>query len=267
VVRALAPANVHLVVTAREPVGLFAASWQESLKNRETEPITTYSSEVSRNPLDVWNWRTLDIRLVLRRWTTLLPPDRVHIVPVTAGAPQEDLWHRFGQVLGLDPDGYDASQAVANQSMGVVEAETLRRVNGQLKSGTLPHDFRRAFDRGVYLRTFLADERLVPRQGERFLPPPDRVEECRERAERAIAYIHEQGFDVRGDVESLRVPAELPPRRTPESVTDAEVAEAATWLVGRLLCDVREFDQAARQTGTEAGASLIRRWRRRWRER
>ena len=34
----LAPAEVHLVATAREPLGLFTASWQESLKNRNTVP-------------------------------------------------------------------------------------------------------------------------------------------------------------------------------------------------------------------------------------
>ena len=35
----LAPAEVHVVATAREPLGLFTASWQESLKNRSTEPL------------------------------------------------------------------------------------------------------------------------------------------------------------------------------------------------------------------------------------
>ena len=42
-VEALAPAEVHLVVTAREPLGLFTASWQESLKNGSTTPMPDYA--------------------------------------------------------------------------------------------------------------------------------------------------------------------------------------------------------------------------------
>ena len=37
----LAPAEVHLVVTAREPLGLFTSSWQESLKNKGTSRSRT----------------------------------------------------------------------------------------------------------------------------------------------------------------------------------------------------------------------------------
>ena len=44
----LAPAEVHLVVTAREPLGLFTASWQESLKNGSTTPMPDYARRVSQ---------------------------------------------------------------------------------------------------------------------------------------------------------------------------------------------------------------------------
>jgi len=47
VVEQLAPAEVHVVVTAREPLGLFAASWQEALKNRETTPMADYGRDES----------------------------------------------------------------------------------------------------------------------------------------------------------------------------------------------------------------------------
>ena len=68
-----------------------------------------------------------------------------------------------------------------NASMGVVEAETLRRLNGRLVG------FDAAFDRGVWIRSFLADDRLVPRGGERFWPGADQVEDCRRRGEAAVA--------------------------------------------------------------------------------
>jgi hypothetical protein len=231
----LAPAEVHVLVTAREPLGLFTASWQESLKNRSTVPLHDYSRVVSDSPRDIWNWRTLDLRLVLERWSEAVPHDRIHVLPVSTSAPRDEIWMRFAGLLGLSAESYDRSQSFPNESMGVVEAETLRRINHHLG------EFNTAYDRGVYIRTFLADERLVPRRGERFWPAPDRIEECRERGEQTIDYLRRHPVDVVGDPESLRVPADIPSRRTPDSVTDAEVADVAAELVARLLGDVRSL--------------------------
>lgn len=239
-VAALPTDDVHLVVTAREPLGLFAASWQESLKNGSTTPMADYARTVSDRPGAIWNWRTLDLRLVLQRWAGAVAPERTHVIVLDPGAAREDVWHRFGAVLGVETDGVDVSASFPNTSMGVAEAETLRRLNGSLEG------FSSAFDRGVWIRTFLADERLVPRRGERFWPDPDQVEECRERGEAARAYLREHPYDVVGDLEHLRVPDVLEPRRLTSSVTDAEVAEVAVDLAARLVGDVREARQAAR---------------------
>jgi len=232
----LAPAEVHLVVTAREPLGLFTASWQESIKNRDTRPMADYSTVETDDTGGVWNWRTLDVRRVLERWSPAFPAERVHVLPVPGpDAPRREIWDRFAALVGLDPDSVDLGQSFPNTSMGVVEAETLRRINHHLG------DFNSAIDRGTYIRTFLADERLVPRKGERYWPAPERIEEARERGKAAVAYIGEQGFDVIGDLDSLLVPDTLPERRTPESVTDTEVAEVAVELAARMLHDVRDL--------------------------
>jgi hypothetical protein len=233
----LAPAEVHVVATAREPLGLFTASWQESLKNRNTVALPDYARTVSKSPNAIWNWRTLDLRLVLRRWSRDLPPERVHVLPLHRGGPREAIWETFAGLIGVDPAAYDTDQSFPNESMGVVEAETLRRVNEHLGA------FQRAFDRGVFIRTFLADERLVPRGGERYWPEPDQIEECRRRGREAVAFVRERGFDVRGDLDDLLVPDELEHRRSVTSVTDAEVAEVAVQLVARLLEDVRDLRQ------------------------
>lgn len=251
-VSALAPAEVHLVVTAREPVGLYSGSWQESLKNRDTRTFATYAAEPpSANPMSVWNWRTLDVRLVLERWAPAVEPDRVHVLPVPApGSPRDLLWTRFATLIGLDPASFDLSETFPNESMGVVEAETLRRVNAHLLDG----DFETAFDRGVYIRTYLADERLGTRDGERSWPTEDVLLECRSRARDAVEHIKEHGYDVLGDLEDLLVPEVLGPRRAVDSVTEAEVAEVATATVGLMLHDVRrltrERDQARRELAT-----------------
>jgi hypothetical protein len=231
----LAPAEVHVVATAREPLGLFTASWQESLKNRSTVPLPEYAREVSKSPNAIWNWRTLDLRLVLRRWARTLPAEQVHVLPLHRGGRREAIWETFAGLIGVDAAAYDTALSFPNESMGVVEAETLRRVNEHLGA------FERAFDRGVYIRTFLADERLVPRGGDRFWPEPDQVEECRERGRRAVGFVQRHGFDVRGDVADQLVPDELDVRRSVTSVTDAEIADVAVQLVARLLEDVREL--------------------------
>jgi hypothetical protein len=237
----LAPAEVHVIVTARNALDLFTASWQESLKNKSTTPMSEYSSRVSKRPTVVWNWRALDLRLVLRRWVEAVPADRIHVLPVDSTAPRHQLWTTFAETIGVDPVLYDTRDSFPNVSMGVVEAETLRRVNRHLVG------FDRAFDRGVWIRTFLADERLVPRGGEKYWPLPDQVQDCRRRSARAVAFVRRRGFDVRGDLSHLLVPDELPDRRTPDTVTDREVAQVAVELVATLLADVRAEHGRARE--------------------
>jgi hypothetical protein len=234
----LAPAEVHVVVTAREPLGLFTSSWQESLKNKGTSRIEDYARTVSDDPRKIWDWRALDLGLVLERWGDVVPPERVHVVaPPPSEAPRDELWNRFCSVLGVDPAVAASSERFSNASMGVVEAETLRRVNEQLDG------FGRAFDKGVWIRTFLADERLVPRHGERFWPGADQQEDCRRRGREAVELVRRRGFDVVGDLDALLVPDHLPERRHPSSVTDAEVAEVAVALVARLLGDLKDATQ------------------------
>ena len=248
--------EVHVLVTAREPLGLFTASWQESLKNRSTTPLVDYGRSESTSPQDIWDWRTLDLALVVDRWLEAVPAERLHVLPLDRSAAREEIWHRFAGVLGLDPDGVDVSGSFPNESMGVVEAELLRRVNAHLG------DFRSAFDRGVWIRTFLADERLVTRGGERFWPYPDQVADCRRRGERAVALLAERGVDVVGDPAWLLVPEDIGLRRTPDSVSDAEVADAAAEVIAGLLGDVRGLKQQQGRADDGGGAGPLSRLRR-----
>jgi hypothetical protein len=246
----LAPAEVHLVLTAREPLSLFTASWQESIKNRDTTPMVDYARTESTESTAVWNWRTLDIRRVLERWAPTFPPERVHVLPLPgAAAPRREIWDRFAGLLGVDPDSVDLTQSFPNASMGVVETETLRRINHHLG------DFSSAIDRGTYIRSFLADERLVPRDGDPFWPDDERIAEIRERGRSAVEYIAAQGFDVIGDLDALLVPDDPPPRRRPESVTDSEVAQVAVELAARMLHDVRDLRHERRALRGELAES------------
>ncbi len=126
-------AEVHVIVTAREPLSLFTSSWQEHLKNKGTSPISQYAASVSDDPTVIWNWRTLDLRLVLERWAPALDdPAHLHVVtPPGRDQPRDELWRRFCSVMDLSP-AIATPESFANASMGVVEAETLRRINLRL---------------------------------------------------------------------------------------------------------------------------------------
>ncbi len=244
-VESLSPSEVHVVVTAREPLGTLCAAWQQSLKYRHTEPLDTFSTEAGDDPTVLWNWRSLDIAEVLRRWAPTVPPERVHVVSTPRDkAEPTTLWDRFCAVLGLDPAACDTDLAERNPTMGLVEAEALRRLNHHL--GALDN----AFARTTWIRRYLAEHHLVSGSGERFWPSPARIEECRTRAEAAVALVRERGYHVQGDLADLLVPEDLPHRRTPAEVTDREVADVLTRLAGTVLDDVRsrrrELDELRR---------------------
>ncbi|WP_457205512.1 hypothetical protein [Nocardioides sp. P5_C9_2] len=245
----LAPAEVHVVITTREPLALLTSSWQESLKNKATTPLADYGRSESADPRAVWDWRALDLGLVLERWAPAVSPGRLHVItPPPPGSPREVLWERFAGVLGIDPATCDPAQGFANSSMGVVEAETLRRLNERLTG------FNTARARGVWLRSFLADERLVPRRGEPFWPADDQVADARRRGERAVERLRAAPYDVVGDLDLLRVPQDLAPRRHPDSVTDAEVADVALDLVATLMGDLQRRAARAGRPAEPGGA-------------
>ena len=140
-----------------------------------------------------------------------------------------------------------------NESLGVVEVELLRRVNAELV------DFTAAIDRGNWIRGYLAQGKLVPRRGEKFWPSPARVEELRARGDRAVDFVIAQGYDVIGDVEDLRTPKEIPERRHPDSVTDTEIAAAASATIAAMMTDVRRLTRerrAAREELAETRSAL-----------
>jgi hypothetical protein len=242
----LAPAEVHVVVTARHSAGMLAAGWQEMVKNGRTERI----DEIARRKGgSEFSWRTWDLHGVLKRWGAVVPPERVHVLPMPRkGEPADRHWRNFAGVVGLTSD-YPLPERPANQSLGVVQVELLRRVNEHLVGFTGPAD------RGRWIRGYLAEQHLVAQPGEPFGLSEDLVEDCRERSERAVRLIRRRGFQVVGDVETLLVPETLPVQRAVTSVTDAELVDAASALVAVMLTDVREMSGG---TATRRAHSVAR---------
>ncbi len=252
---ALQGAEVHVVVTARETLSLVTARWQEFVKNGSTVPIDHYPTHEEPRPHDEWDWGTLDLADVLRRWGSAVPRERVHVLTLPKpGEPRETLWLRFATLLGIDPASVRASGEGRNESLGVVEVELLRRVNADLT------DFSSAQDRGNWIRRYLAQGKLVPRGGEKFWPSEERVAELCARGTRIAEEVAAAGYDVIGDVTDLRPPVDVPPRRHPDSVTEAEMLAAATGVIAAMMTDVRRL---TRQRNALSAPPPVAAWRRR----
>jgi hypothetical protein len=181
-----------------------------------------------------FGWRTWDLGGVLRRWGRHVAPEQVHVIPMPPpSAPRDQHWRSFAGVLGLDPDRYDAPVEPRNPALGVVQIELLRRINPHLG------EFRKAVDRGTWIRGYLAERHLVQQAGERPVADDEQVAECRRRADRAVRMIERRGYHVVGELESLLVPEVVPTGPRPEDVSDAALVDSASTLVAGMLADVR----------------------------
>lgn len=236
-IRDLAPAEVHLVVTARDYGRQFPAMWQEDLKMKSDLSLDEFMERALTFDLTgAWGWRTQDIPAVLKRWGKSVPPSRVHVITVPRpGAPRDLLWNRWCEVLGLDPTKFDLDVAHQNESMGAAQAALLQRV--------IPHlsDF---FDDGTarhrWFRQYLGHEVLVPQRGERFGLRPQHWSALRELSLTAVKAIETAGYSVTGDLDELIPDVDPPKRPNPDDVTDAEIVDVAARAIEQMVRDVRD---------------------------
>lgn len=235
VVKSFPGVPVHVLVTARSMVDLGISRWQEWVKNGGQAGIDSYPPKDDYDPSDEWGWASFDLADVLARWGSVVPHDRVHVLPMaSSGADPRDLWLRFASVLGLDGEDVPAPPAAANRSLGLVEVELLRRVNARLTG------FESAGDRGRWIRGYLGEGDVLPATRERFRPAPEHLSELVRRGGTARRMLEEEGFDVVGRADLLE-PGDVSQRRHPEEASDTELLDAATQAIANLLTDVRSL--------------------------
>jgi hypothetical protein len=228
-------AEVHVLLTAREMVGLTISRWQEYLRNGGARPIDKYPRSDRYDPTDAWGWASFDLADILSRWGSVVAHDRIHVLPMTPDASDpSELMTRFLAVMGYDDVAVAMPAEPVNESLGLAEAELLRR------TAPLMHDFRSARDRGTWIRGYLAAPGVMPRSGERFRPSEERLRELEARGRRAIAALQHDGYDVVGDI-SLLEPGDVSDRRHPDEVTDTERLEVAVHVIAALMTRVRDL--------------------------
>ena len=209
-VASLQPAEVHIVLTARDIATLLPAEWQETVKHRNSlgwedwlEDVIDRES-VARNRREFWFWRVHDTLAILDMWSREVPADRIHLITTAARAAGPNvLWDRFAGLLGVEPGSVDLSRARANASLGLAETEFLRRLNSEL-----PDDVPDWF----YMwnvKEALAHKALAARPaGRRLTLPADRAPWAAKHAEALITGLRDRSYDIIGDLDEL-----LPPSR------------------------------------------------------
>lgn len=223
-------AEVHLVLTARDLARQLASDWQQNVKQGRPLSLRDLWSMVGVEGSGWWGYQ--DLADLLERWGQDLPVERRHLVvlPPSGRAPASWLWDETCRLMDVDPAGLSSVSPDANESVGLVETEVLRRVNALVPEEQRTLDLRR-FTKGR-----LTSEVLAGLAGqEPFVLPPDIHHETVERA-RVMAAAVEGRARVVGQLAHL-VPAPEPVagRRTPEDVRDEEVAEATTLALARLV--------------------------------
>ena len=203
----LESSEVHVVFSVRDVGRTVPAAWQEFSQNRSTWRWPEFLEQVTGDaPMDTEAgkafWGQQDMALLLDRWASVIPAERVHVVTLPqSGADPAELWRRMCEVLGIDHEGYDLTDLGSNASLGMESAELMRRVNVRLKElGTPVPVYNRIFKHRV------AKQILAARKGEesKVLLPTEYHDWARAKAEQQIGAIRASGAHVVGDLEELR---------------------------------------------------------------
>ncbi|MEQ6902868.1 hypothetical protein [Nocardioides sp. YIM 152588] len=150
VVDSLAGCEVRVVITVRDTASVVPALWQTTVTSGGTTTWPRFRQMVRLSAaaggrggrlLSRLGARTatrfaeaVDIPRMLAVWTSVLPPEQVHVVVVPRpGAPKDLLWRRFCEVLGVDGGDYATEPQQANESLGYPSAEVVRRVNAAIE--------------------------------------------------------------------------------------------------------------------------------------
>ncbi|MGN6129443.1 MAG: hypothetical protein ACTHOK_03800 [Nocardioidaceae bacterium] len=238
----------HVVITARSLARQLPSAWQERVKTRSVLGYDEFlQAVVDRSEEARAFWRYQDLLDVAERWGTHVPPEHVHIVTVPPpGSPPELLLQRFCGVLGLDAGRLNPARSRSNSSLGLTQAELLRRVNVAL-GDRLPSP-RRGYSRVA--KWYLVSRALLPQGGQAPLLPGSMRGWVEEQTEQWIAETRERGYHVVGDLADLR-PADAHFSDQPPAVSDQEVLESAVAALAELLVvrdqEVRRLDALRRR--------------------
>jgi len=236
-VTSLAPARVHIICAARDFGRGIPANYQQALRARSFRTYDNYLQMIQDPDYELWQLQ--DPARHYERWAPFLEgPECFHVVTVPAnGSPRERLWERFASVIGADPGLVDLTDQLRNESLGVREAEILRRFNARLGDKfPLPSPY---IDNVI--RNFIRPGLRTSLEAVRIGVPDHHVEWLTARSDALVESVRElaEKVDFVGDLEDLRA------QITPESLaghqlTDEELLDGALDALIRQLEFMRD---------------------------
>ena len=234
--------EAHVVVTSRDLARQLPSGWQQNVKQGRTETLREFW-EQARDDADDAFWTFQDVPALLDRWASGAPAERHHLVVLPhPGGPRDLLWRQVCELTGVDPTGLTIDIERANESLGLAEVEVMRRVHAAVP------EQRRGLDVRRIATNWFTQQVLVPAgTGEPFVLPADLHAWALARGSAMVAELGARELHVVGDLADL-VPQPTPRAgRTPDDVTDADVAAVAVPAMTRML--LAELDRRQQRRG------------------
>jgi hypothetical protein len=252
VLDAAASAETHVVYTVRDLARILPSEWQQSVRGGLTLGFDAYVRAIRDLTPDADSFSAMhDVAQVLDRWGSGLDPAHVHVVTVPRhGSDPDLLWQRFAQVVGIDPGTPYADGGRANESLGAVEAELLRRVNVAVRQ--VVDD-----DPGLvrWVRRNIALDLLARRPGQqRFALRPGDFAWVAERARETVGEMDARGYDVVGDRTELVPDRPAADTAQPDDVGADDIAAAAVETIAGLVASLRDGGSRPREPAEAAGS-------------
>lgn len=236
--------EVHVVVTARDFARQVPAEWQQSVKHGRTHGFDEYCETLQAEDPDrpgvadrhrgsTLFWQVQNLPRLLADWSAVLPAGRVHLVTVPhRQALTEVLFDRFAAVLGIAPTALDQTVTMPNESLGIDEIETLRRVNVFIPPA-MPRPRVQ-----LLVKQVLAEGVLAPRPDmRRFIAPAHLHDWMVARGLAMVEQLRPQSFAVAGDLDDLVPDPQPSDGPVCVEVDDEAVARVAVGAIAALLFD------------------------------
>lgn len=257
-VESLRPAEVHVVVAARDLWRTFPSMWQQTIRARSTWRFEDFLKAVERGRFDGF-WEEYVANRMFFRWGDLVPPAARHIVTVPQpGTPHSVLWQRFAGILGVPADIGEPVDSGSNPSLGAPEIEVLRRVNAAL-GDRYPH--RLPYQRVVHQH--LINAVLQERDNHvKFGVGTQRAGWVAELAEQQIKELQDYPCHIVGDLAELR-PHRMDGSAGPDELDDRQILDAAIETIVGMLGHADSLQQELRARQPAGMLSRVRRGLRR----
>ena len=242
--------QVHVMLTARDLVRQIPAEWQQRTKHGHSQRLDEFIERIRDDP-SMNFWRVQDVPAILDRWSVGIPADRVHLIVLPPpGGSSSTLWTQVCEVTGVDGTGMDQRASRRNESLGLAEAEVMRRVSGELNQGGLAKSTERL------LKNWFAENMLRSTDPEKIVLPPAAYPWVLERVARMVDEIAQRDHHVVGDLSDLVPRAEPTPGRDLAQLAEEEVSAVAIRALARFVEHEEETRQEARAAAARERAEI-----------